>query len=181
MTFQLNKPQRCCGFHACVRATGPDVQDPRPPARPDTPHRGAGPPGTSPGSLSAAQTPGWRWPAPLPHSRTPAAAAIPAACNTQSPVCGVFSHGGMPLHLTTCCVFVHLVAVHHVSEAGQRMDPYVHVLVLNSSHWELQSCGQVAAAGRQLHGKNKNTKIFNPSSECLSYSTIIITFRQTFL
>lgn len=53
-------PRRCCGHHVFVCATGPDVRGPRPPAPPDTPHRGAEPPGMNPGSPSAALTPGWR-------------------------------------------------------------------------------------------------------------------------
>lgn len=81
--FQLNKPQKCCGCHGDVSVTGLNVQDPRPPARLDTLHRGAEPLGTSPGSPSAAQKPSWRWPAPPPRSHTPAAAAIPAAPNTE--------------------------------------------------------------------------------------------------
>ena len=44
----------------------------------------------------------------------------------------------------------YLFAVHHVPEAGQSVDTHVHVLVLDGPHGELQGCGQVTAAGRQL-------------------------------
>lgn len=60
--------------------------------------------------------------------------------------------------LTSVRVLAHLVAVHHVPEAGQRVDPNVNVLMLDSSHGELQGCNEVAAAGCQLEGKQKNKK-----------------------
>lgn len=47
--------------------------------------------------------------------------------------------------------------MHHVPEAGQSVDPHIHVLVLNGSHRQLQSGGQVAAAGRQLNGAETNS------------------------
>lgn len=50
------------------------------------------------------------------------------------------------------CLFVYLLAVHHVPEAGQRMNPDVNVFVLHRPHGELQRRGQVAAAGCQLDG-----------------------------
>lgn len=51
------------------------------------------------------------------------------------------------LHCSTS-LSVYLVAVHHVPEAGQRVDPHVHVLMLDGSHGELQCGSQVTAAGR---------------------------------
>lgn len=54
--------------------------------------------------------------------------------------------------LSFVCTFVYLVAVHHVSEAGQCMNPDINIFMLNSLHRELQCCSQVAAAGRQLWG-----------------------------
>lgn len=61
---------------------------------------------------------------------------------------------------------MYLVAVHHVSETGQCMNPDVHVLVLDSSHGELQRRHQVIAFGGELHihicthkGKLLNIKI----------------------
>lgn len=47
---------------------------------------------------------------------------------------------------------VYLLAVHHVSEAGQCMYPDVNVFMLHGPHGELQRCGQVTAAGCQLQG-----------------------------
>lgn len=46
---------------------------------------------------------------------------------------------------------MYLVAVHHVSETGQCMNPDVHVLMLDSSHGELQRRHQVIAFGGELH------------------------------
>lgn len=146
-------PRRCCGHHVFVCATGPDVRGPRPPAPPDTPHRGAEPPGMNPGSPSAALTPGWRWPAPPPHSHTPVAAATPA-----HPKSSIYGNGSKiankKLVLSEVVVIkcVYLLAVHHVSEAGQCMNPDVNVFMLHGPHGELQRCGQVTAAGRQLQG-----------------------------
>lgn len=58
----------------------------------------------------------------------------------------------------------YLVAVHHVPEAGQSMDPHVHVLVLNGSHGELQRRRQIAAAGGQLRNKRDANSIKNKLS-----------------
>lgn len=44
----------------------------------------------------------------------------------------------------------HLIAVHHVPEAGQRVNPDVDIFVLNGLHGELQRGGEVTAAGCQL-------------------------------
>jgi len=48
--------------------------------------------------------------------------------------------------------FRYLLAVHHVPEAGQRMNPDVDVFVLHGPHGELQRRDQVTAAGCQLSG-----------------------------
>lgn len=78
-TWSQNLPQRCWNHHLCESETGLGVQDPQPPVLPDTPRTVVWPLGMNPGIPSAARTPGWRWPAPLPHSHTPAGAATPAA------------------------------------------------------------------------------------------------------
>lgn len=44
----------------------------------------------------------------------------------------------------------HLIAVHHVPEAGQRVNPDVDVFVLNGLHGQLQRCGKVTTARCQL-------------------------------
>lgn len=44
----------------------------------------------------------------------------------------------------------HLIAVRHVPEAGQCVNPDVDVFVLNGLHGQLQRCGEVTAARRQL-------------------------------
>lgn len=54
--------------------------------------------------------------------------------------------------MCVCVCVVYLLAVHHVSEAGQGMNPYVNVFMLNGPHGELQRCDQVTAAGCQLVG-----------------------------
>lgn len=54
---------------------------------------------------------------------------------------------------------VYLLAVHHVSEAGQRMNPDVNVFMLHGPHGQLQRCSQVTAAGCQLQGIRH--RIFN--------------------
>lgn len=56
------------------------------------------------------------------------------------------------------CVRGYLLAVHHVPEAGERVDPDVHVLVLNGPHGQLQRCGQVAAAHRQLQRSERRLR-----------------------
>lgn len=54
------------------------------------------------------------------------------------------------LVLPSVRVFAYLLAVHHVPEAGQRVNSDVNILVLNGPHGQLQRCSQVTAAGRQL-------------------------------
>lgn len=49
-------------------------------------------------------------------------------------------------------MLVYLLAVHHVPEAGQRVNPDVNVFMLNSPHGQLQHLSQVTAAGCQLEG-----------------------------
>lgn len=44
----------------------------------------------------------------------------------------------------------HLIAVHHVSEAGKCVNPDVDVFVLDSLHGQLQRCGEVTTARCQL-------------------------------
>lgn len=44
----------------------------------------------------------------------------------------------------------HLIAVHHVPEAGQCVNPDVNVFVLNGLHGQLQRCGEVTTACCQL-------------------------------
>lgn len=44
----------------------------------------------------------------------------------------------------------YLVLVHHILQAGESMDAYIHVLVLDGPHGELQCCLQVCALGRLL-------------------------------
>lgn len=54
---------------------------------------------------------------------------------------------------------MYLVVVHHVSEAGQGMNPHIDVLMLDGPHGELQRRGQVTAAGRQLGGDKRTSLI----------------------
>lgn len=74
------------------------------------------------------------------------------SCSTRgrlSAYIATFKHSPA-LVLPSVRVFANLLAVHHVPEAGQRVNPDVNVLVLNGPHGQLQRCSQVTAAGRQL-------------------------------
>lgn len=80
------------------------------------------------------------------------------------------------LHCSTS-LSVYLVAVHHVPEAGQRVDPHVHVLMLDGSHGELQCGSQVTAAGRQL----EEEKIKYNTTMCCTYDHCQPAFCFTFI